>query len=125
MPIQSLSKNLIFSSPSCSYSSSSTYFSSLCNSRISLSPSCFCSFGSKPISLWSKKIQSLQYKAHSRGVGSLRYKKRQKPIVLRSEMTISEIREEGEEENPPPFVESEISLRPRRIALFVEPSPFA
>lgn len=40
-------------------------------------------------------------------------------------MTISEIREDGEEENPPPFVESESSSRPRRIALFVEPSPFA
>lgn len=124
MPIQSLSKNPTFSLPSCS--SSSTYFSTLCNSRIALNPSCFCSFGSKPSSLFSKKIQSLQYKENFVSVGSLRYRKREKkPFVVRSKMIVSEIREEGEEENPPPFVESENSSRPRRIALFVEPSPFA
>lgn len=123
MPIQSLSKTPTFISPSCS--SSSTYFSTLCNSRIALNPSCFCSFGSKPISLFSKKIQSLEYKENSRRVGSLRYRKREKPFVVTSKMIVSEIKEEGEEENPPPFVESESSSRPRRIALFVEPSPFA
>ncbi|KAK1377440.1 sulfoquinovosyl transferase SQD2 [Heracleum sosnowskyi] len=123
MPIQSLSKNPTFTLPSCS--SSSTYISTLCNSRIAFSPSCFYSFGSKPISLFSKKTQSLQYKDNSTSVGSFRDRKRQKNSVLRSKMTISEIREEGEEENPPPFVESESSSKPRRIALFVEPSPFA
>nr|GEX66233.1 sulfoquinovosyl transferase SQD2-like [Tanacetum cinerariifolium] len=30
-----------------------------------------------------------------------------------------------EEESPPPHVESEIITKPRRIVLFVEPSPFA
>ncbi|KAI3804173.1 hypothetical protein L1987_32346 [Smallanthus sonchifolius] len=39
-------------------------------------------------------------------------------------MTIEEIKEE-EEEGPPSHVESEITTKPRRIALFVEPSPFA
>ncbi|KAJ0620405.1 hypothetical protein HanHA300_Chr00c1041g0834481 [Helianthus annuus] len=39
-------------------------------------------------------------------------------------MTIEEIKEH-EEEGPPPQVESEITNKPRRIALFVEPSPFA
>ena len=42
-------------------------------------------------------------------------------------MTITEYREEEEEkeEGPPPFLESQIGSGPRRIALFVEPSPFA
>ncbi|KAM7463986.1 hypothetical protein LguiA_032107 [Lonicera macranthoides] len=41
-------------------------------------------------------------------------------------MTITEFtEEEEEEEGPPPLFESQITLRPRRIALFVEPSPFA
>nr|GMD01481.1 sulfoquinovosyl transferase SQD2-like [Ipomoea batatas] len=39
-------------------------------------------------------------------------------------MTITEYREE-EEESPPPVIESEVTSKPRRIALFVEPSPFA
>ncbi|KAK1426966.1 hypothetical protein QVD17_15648 [Tagetes erecta] len=39
-------------------------------------------------------------------------------------MTIQEIQED-EEEGPPSQVESEIINKPRRIALFVEPSPFA
>ncbi|KAK6943532.1 Glycosyltransferase subfamily 4-like, N-terminal domain [Dillenia turbinata] len=40
-------------------------------------------------------------------------------------MTLSVLRETEEDENPPPLLESEVSSRPRRIALFVEPSPFA
>ncbi|KAK6120287.1 hypothetical protein DH2020_045978 [Rehmannia glutinosa] len=40
-------------------------------------------------------------------------------------MTISECREEDEDENPPPLLEPEMNSRPKRIALFVEPSPFA
>ncbi|CAK7324912.1 unnamed protein product [Dovyalis caffra] len=39
-------------------------------------------------------------------------------------MTISEVTE-GDEENPPPFLDYDTISRPRRIALFVEPSPFA
>eukprot|EP00262_Sarcandra_glabra_P013305 TRINITY_DN3653_c0_g1_i1.p1 TRINITY_DN3653_c0_g1~~TRINITY_DN3653_c0_g1_i1.p1 ORF type:complete len:497 (-),score=79.12 TRINITY_DN3653_c0_g1_i1:209-1699(-) len=40
-------------------------------------------------------------------------------------MTIEEIREEEEEEGPPLFENNEGNSKPRRIALFVEPSPFA
>lgn len=40
-------------------------------------------------------------------------------------MTNTEFREEEEEEGPPAYLESEGNSRPRRIALFVEPSPFA
>lgn len=40
-------------------------------------------------------------------------------------MTITDYREEEEEESPPPLLESEMNSRPRRIALFVEPSPFS
>lgn len=40
-------------------------------------------------------------------------------------MTITEVEIEEEEEGPPPYCESETNSRPRRIALFVEPSPFA
>ncbi|KAL6998401.1 Sulfoquinovosyl transferase sqd2 [Sarracenia purpurea var. burkii] len=40
-------------------------------------------------------------------------------------MTITEITVEEEGGPPPPLLESEIGCRPRRIALFVEPSPFA
>ncbi|KAK4478493.1 hypothetical protein RD792_013970 [Penstemon davidsonii] len=40
-------------------------------------------------------------------------------------MTITEFKEKEEEENPPLLLDSEMSSKPRRIALFVEPSPFA
>lgn len=39
-------------------------------------------------------------------------------------MTITEYRDEEEEEYPPLLLESEMK-EPRRVALFVEPSPFA
>lgn len=48
----------------------------------------------------------------------------QRTSVASNNMTITEFRDE-EEENPPLLVESEVSSKPRRIALFVEPSPFA
>ena len=40
-------------------------------------------------------------------------------------MDITEVREEDGEEESPPLVDSENNSRPRRIALFVEPSPFS
>ncbi|KAL0344479.1 UNVERIFIED_CONTAM: Sulfoquinovosyl transferase SQD2 [Sesamum radiatum] len=40
-------------------------------------------------------------------------------------MTITEYREDEDDENPPPLLESEMNSSPRRIALFVEPSPFS
>lgn len=51
--------------------------------------------------------------------------KRRRPFAARKEMVIQEIKEEEEEEGPPPSEESENNSKPRRIALFVEPSPFA
>lgn len=39
-------------------------------------------------------------------------------------MTITEVRPEEEEEGPP-LLDTENNSSPRRIALFVEPSPFA
>ncbi|KAJ8533917.1 hypothetical protein K7X08_007241 [Anisodus acutangulus] len=39
-------------------------------------------------------------------------------------MDVKEYKEE-EEEGPPPLLESEITSKPRRIAIFVEPSPFS
>lgn len=45
--------------------------------------------------------------------------------VKASKMTISEIRPEEEEEGPPLLDAENNHSRPRRIALFVEPSPFA
>ncbi|XP_062095295.1 sulfoquinovosyl transferase SQD2 [Humulus lupulus] len=44
--------------------------------------------------------------------------------IRAKDMTIIEIRPEEEEEGPP-LLDSENNSRPRRIALFVEPSPFA
>lgn len=46
-------------------------------------------------------------------------------MLKASDMTITEVREEEEEEEGPPLLDSETNSRPRRIALFVEPSPFA
>ncbi|KAM7271167.1 hypothetical protein ACFE04_030381 [Oxalis oulophora] len=40
-------------------------------------------------------------------------------------MTIGEIRDEEEQEYPPLLIHSQMSSRPRRIALFIEPSPFS
>lgn len=49
-------------------------------------------------------------------------------VLEASNMTVADVNlreEEGEEENPPALLDSESNSRPRRIALFVEPSPFA
>lgn len=47
------------------------------------------------------------------------------PACCSGDMTIRDFKEKEEEENPPPLFEAEINSSPRRIALFVEPSPFA
>ncbi|XP_008800789.2 sulfoquinovosyl transferase SQD2 [Phoenix dactylifera] len=56
-------------------------------------------------------------------------KKRRRAAVLVSasarKMTIEEIKEQEVEEAPPLLEDAEANSRPRRIALFVEPSPFA
>ncbi|KAL5550059.1 hypothetical protein UlMin_000235 [Ulmus minor] len=86
------------------------------------SSSSSCSFGSlisqssrtKPISLFG-------------GGGRLSYSqgtKGRKLGIKASKMTITEVRPEDEEEGPP-LLDPENNSKPRRIALFVEPSPFA
>ena len=40
-------------------------------------------------------------------------------------MTIAEVRAEDGEEDSPPLLDPDTISKPRRIALFVEPSPFA
>lgn len=49
----------------------------------------------------------------------------QRSLVVATKMTMRESRDGEEEESPPPLLQSETNSRPRRIALFVEPSPFA
>lgn len=46
-------------------------------------------------------------------------------VKQQHQMTIVTDQREVEEENPPPMFESEMISKTRRIALFVEPSPFA
>ncbi|KAK6152512.1 hypothetical protein DH2020_015147 [Rehmannia glutinosa] len=101
-----------FSSSSCDSFSNSNSNSTFFVSKVS----CFCSSRlRKPISLICVKTQSLGSKSSKRSI-ELR------PFIsagASSKMTITD------EENPPPFLESEMVSGPRRIALFVEPSPFA
>ncbi|GKE65828.1 hypothetical protein Tco_1519989 [Tanacetum coccineum] len=56
-----------------------------------------------------------------------RYKKPNLRIVSCSSNNMNFVKDDGDEEGsgPPLQVESEVSSKPRRIALFVEPSPFA
>ncbi|XP_019161211.1 PREDICTED: sulfoquinovosyl transferase SQD2-like [Ipomoea nil] len=109
----SLYVNPSFSSPFCSQStSSSSSASSSCSLSIpthSLKFSCFSASRAKPFCIKS---------------GSLKNRQRPFFVAASSNMTITEYREE-EEESPPPVIESEVTSKPRRIALFVEPSPFA
>ncbi|CAN4115919.1 unnamed protein product [Withania somnifera] len=92
-----------------SYSYSS-FFTSTLNNKVS----CF-STSIIPISLISRKISFLQCEK------SFRRNPFKKGPLIASKMTITEYRDE---EHPPLLLESEMK-EPRRIALFVEPSPFA
>ncbi|XP_010909645.1 sulfoquinovosyl transferase SQD2 [Elaeis guineensis] len=60
---------------------------------------------------------------------SVRQKKRRSAVVLAAasgrRMVIEEIKDEEVEEAPPLLEAAEANSKPRRIALFVEPSPFA
>ncbi|XP_009787548.1 sulfoquinovosyl transferase SQD2 [Nicotiana tabacum] len=78
--------------------------------------SCFCTSRTKPINLICTKVNFLQPKIRERHL-------KKRPLIAASNSNMT-IREE-EEEGPPPLLESEISSKPRRIAIFVEPSPFA
>ncbi|CAN1134429.1 Sulfoquinovosyl transferase SQD2 [Linum perenne] len=106
-------------SPSSSFlATNSTSSSSLCSTTPSLSfkVSSFRSLRTKP---------TPQFRNHSK-----RRSTRENSVVVRAEQGESEyikLEAEGgdEEEGPPLMLDSEANSRPRRIALFVEPSPFA
>ncbi|XP_059667937.1 sulfoquinovosyl transferase SQD2 [Cornus florida] len=123
MSISSLSINLTLSPPFF-YASSSPFPSAVASSSDTppffLRVSCLCPSRTQPISLLCTQTRSLQSRRKPKS-GRLR----QRPFIAASNMTITEVREEEEEENPPPLLESEINSKPRRIALFVEPSPFS
>ncbi|KAJ6331554.1 hypothetical protein OIU76_010016, partial [Salix suchowensis] len=105
------------SSPSTSSSSSFLY-----PFLVSFKGSNFSSLKPKPINLSCKQNCFAEFQRLKRGEGN------RGCFLVRAEsvndMTISEVREE-DEESPPPFYDYDTISRPRRIALFVEPSPFA
>ncbi|KAK8496824.1 hypothetical protein V6N12_021149 [Hibiscus sabdariffa] len=76
-------------------------------------------FSSIPISLNCKRRcfpESLRLKSE---------RKRRVGVVRASEMSVTEMGEEDGEQEESPSVDSENNSKPRRIALFVEPSPFS
>lgn len=135
MSISSLSINPAFSPPLFSISSSKSLpstFSSKYPATFSVQNSCFCNSRTHPgTTLLSVKLESLQLKtirrrkSYKRGARFKEKAFRRRPFTAASSnMTIIDYADD-EEENPPPLLESEMSSRPRRIALFVEPSPFS
>ncbi|CAJ2656018.1 unnamed protein product [Trifolium pratense] len=100
---------------SCSCSSSSSNFNSLSSIR-------FRTFGTQPIIPFCKKTRFLSLER-------LKSEKRRKSLKLvATKMTIDEeslLNVRDDEEFPPDSVVNEYNSRPRRIALFVEPSPFS
>ncbi|MCD7452151.1 hypothetical protein HAX54_015263 [Datura stramonium] len=82
--------------------------------------SCFSTSRTNPVSSICRKVSFLQCEKSFRRKP---FEKRPLIATASNKMTITEYRDE-EEENPPLLLESEMK-EPRRIALFVEPSPFA
>ncbi|XVF08253.1 hypothetical protein REPUB_Repub06bG0210800 [Reevesia pubescens] len=111
----SLSPFSFFAYPS-SYSSSYSFTLYSPNS-VKVLP--FSSFSTIPINLICKRSK------FSESVRLKSEKNRRICIVRASEMTSTEVREDDGEEESPPLIDSENNSRPRRIALFVEPSPFS
>ncbi|XP_060176775.1 sulfoquinovosyl transferase SQD2-like [Lycium barbarum] len=102
---------------SSSSSSSTTSFVSVATSFHEFSY--FCTSRTNPISLICTQVNFLQ---QERPTISGKFKKR--PLIAATKMGDKEYREE-EEEGPSLLVESEVTSKPRRIAIFVEPSPFS
>ncbi|KAF9680018.1 hypothetical protein SADUNF_Sadunf06G0076500 [Salix dunnii] len=111
-----------FYSITCSSCPSTSSASFLYPFLVSFKVSKFSSLKPKPINLSCKQNCFAEFQRLKRGEGN------RGCFLVRAEsindMTISEVREE-DEENPPPFYDYDTISRPRRIALFVEPSPFA
>ncbi|MBA0608120.1 hypothetical protein Godav_020367 [Gossypium davidsonii] len=111
-----LSSHPLFVYPSSSSNSCSSSNLILPNS-IKFLP--FSSFSKTPISLNCKKrcfSQSLRLKTE---------RKRRVTVVKASELSVAEVNEDDGEDENPPLIDSENNSKPRRIALFVEPSPFS
>lgn len=112
--------SIITTTPSSPSSFSSSSFSTSSSSYTSVSPRLLSLYPStaKPITLVCRQARF----SPSEGTSRLR----RRTLAAKGDMTITEMGEEDEEEeSPPPSLESEATSRPRRIALFVEPSPFA
>ncbi|KAA3464844.1 sulfoquinovosyl transferase SQD2-like [Gossypium australe] len=111
-----LSSHPLFVYPSSSSNSCSSSNLILPNS-IKVLP--FSSFSKTPISLNCKKrcfSQSLRLKTE---------RKRRVTVVKASGLSVAEVKEDDGEDENPPLIDSENNAKPRRIALFVEPSPFS
>lgn len=111
-----LSSHPLFVYPSSSSNSCSSSNLILPNS-IKVLP--FSSFSKTPISLNGKKrcfSQSLRLKTE---------RKRRVTVVKASGLSVAEVKEDDGEDENPPLIDSENNAKPRRIALFVEPSPFS
>ncbi|CAN4118241.1 unnamed protein product [Withania somnifera] len=80
----------------------------------------FCTPRTDPISLICRKDNFLLFKRKFRGRP---YKKRS--LIAASKLAVKEYNREEEEEYSPPLIESEVTSKSRRIAIFVEPSPFS
>lgn len=113
MTLTSLSINPTLSPPPFCRATTSSPASASCSRSSFSAPVCvkflhFRSSKAKPISLFVRGARQ-----------------RTKLVVKASDnMTITEVRPEEEEEGPP-LLDTENNSSPRRIALFVEPSPFA
>ncbi|XP_010256624.1 PREDICTED: sulfoquinovosyl transferase SQD2 [Nelumbo nucifera] len=85
-----------------------------------LEVSVFPSFGRRPVCLSCKQVHFPQLVQAKRS-------KRRPSVAAFSDnnMAITEVNEEKEEQGPPVSEETEGISKPRRIVLFVEPSPFA
>ncbi|XP_057801281.1 sulfoquinovosyl transferase SQD2 [Salvia miltiorrhiza] len=122
MPTSSLSPppfSLPTSSSSfCSYSFPPTLFNSLVSS--SCAPRT-----RKPIALNCVKARSLQHRRPKSSAELRIMRVRSSNNAGTSNVTIKEHNEGEEDDNSPTSLEQEANSRPRRIALFVEPSPFS
>ncbi|XP_022743279.1 sulfoquinovosyl transferase SQD2-like isoform X2 [Durio zibethinus] len=120
-PSPSLSVKPFLSPPSfLAYpSSNSSSFSFTLYPPNSVKVLSFSSFSTIPISPICKRSH------FSESVRLRSERNRRITVVRASKMTTTEVREEDGEEESPPLIDSENNSRPRRIALFVEPSPFS
>ncbi|KGN59044.2 hypothetical protein Csa_002616 [Cucumis sativus] len=119
MTSTSLSINLSLSPPPFSTSAAVATTISFYEAPSSLRFPHFRSLTSNPTSSFCdiSRFTCLKSSFRSRGRGIL--------SVKANKMTIAEVRPEDGEEDSPPLLDPETNSKPRRIALFVEPSPFA